>query len=702
MRRFSHWVVRRRRLILAVAVVLLIPAVIGMAATYVNYDILSYLPQELDSMVAQRYLEEDFSMASTAMITVEGLPTADLMEMKAEIEGIEGVDRVIWQDDLLDVRFPADMLPQQIRDIYFRDDATLMLVTFTGTSASAETMNAISRIEGVLRQGCFIGGLSAILQDTKALADREIGGYVILAAVLSLTVLLLGVKSTLAPFLFLVGIAFPILYNMGSNVLLGQVSYITKSLAAVLQLGVTMDFSIFLYHRFDEGLEQGLSPDEAMAQAISRTFSSIAGSSLTTIAGFLAMCTMQLALGVDIGLVMAKGVVLGVVSTVTILPAMLLTFQGAVTRHTHPVLIPRMNRSAGFVVRHRGLFFALFLLILVPFTLAEKQTSVYYTMTDALPADMTAIVGTNRMKDQFNMATTHFVFVDDSLDNRQMAGLIKEIGQVQGVENTISLEQFWGERIPDDFIPQHIKDMVRSGGMKMFMVNSRYGPATEALTEQMEEMRSIISRYDPNGKIGGEGALTGDLVAVCDRDFASVNTASIALVFVIIALVFRSFSIPVLLVAAIEGAILINMGVPYFSGTVIPFVASIVIGTIQLGATVDYSILMTTRYREERNRGLHRVEAARAALMACSQSILTSGLTFFGATFGVALISKIELISGLCLMIARGAIISMAVILLVLPSILVLFDRLMEKTTWQFIQVQDTPSQEGNQKEVLL
>lgn len=656
-----------------------------MIATYVNYDILSYLPEDLESMVGEKYLENDFNLAATAMITVEHMTTADLLNMKEEIAGVPGVDKVIWQDDLLSVSVPAEVLPEEIRNMYYRKDATLLLVTFKDKSASLSTMNAISSIEKILRRDCWLGGLSSILADTKALSDSEMPIYVGLAGLLSLLVLFLGMSSWVVPFIFLLGIVYPILYNLGSNLFLGQVSYITKALAAVLQLGVTMDFSIFLMHRFDEECKKGIDRQEAMANAIQLTFASIMGSSLTTIAGFLAMCTMSLALGSDIGIVMAKGVLLGVISTVTILPAMIMVFDGPIHRHTHRVLIPSLKKGAEWVVRRRGVLLALFVLVIVPFIRAEKMAGVYYTLTDSLPADLPSVEGTNKLKDTFDMATTHFILVDESIPAKDIREMISRIENVEGVTNVVAAEKLLGAGIPEEFIPEDMLDIVRQGGRKLIVVNTGYRPATQALSAQLDQIGRIVKEKDPGGLITGEGSMTRDLVDVSDRDFKNVNLTSIALVFLIIAVVFKSFSVPVLLVAVIEGAITINMGIPYFTGTSIPFIASIVIGTIQLGATVDYAILMTTRFREERINGLNAKDAALVALQTCSQSIITSGLTFFSVNMGVAMISRIELINGLCHMIARGAVVSMMVILLVLPPILILSDRLIEKTSIRWI-----------------
>ena len=693
MERFAKFVVHHRKLVLLIAVLLLIPSAFGAVGTYINYDILTYLPPELDSMVGEQYLENDFEIASTAMITVEHMQTADVLKMKEEIATIPGVEDVMWTSDMVDVTVPREMLPQDIQRFFYNDSgATMLIVRFSGTSASTETMNAIGQIKTVLRKDCFIGGMSAILADTKALIDREMPLYVLCAVACSILVLFLSLKGTVVPFVFMLGIAFPIVYNFGTNYFLGQISYITQALATVLQLGVTMDFSIFLLHRYEEekrrlgvGENQRASceqEEQAMVKAICNTASSIAGSSLTTIAGFLAMCTMSLALGKDIGIVMAKGVALGVICTVTVLPALIMTFRKTIERHAHRTFSPKLSRTARFVTRHNIAVLLVFVVLFIPFSVAQSKTSVYYTLFDSLPQDMDGIVGTNRLKEDFDMTTTHFILVDEGLSNHEMTQLTKELEQVDGVHQVMSYEKFLGGGIPDSMIPDEIRGIFHAGGHRMLLANSSYESGSDAQNRQLDELNAIVKRYDPDGVISGEGAMTKDLIQVADTDFRNVNITSILAVFAIIAVVFRSASIPVLLVAAIESAIFINLGIPYFTGSVLPFVASIVIGTIQLGATVDYAILTTTRFREELENGHHTREAARITVEQCSQSILTSGLTFFVATASVAVISKMELIKSLCLLISRGALISMAVILLVLPALLIVFAPLIQRTTW--------------------
>ena len=632
MEHFARWIVKRRKLILVLAVLLLIPSVFGALGTYINYDILTYLPKDLDSMIGETYLEDDFNMASVSMITVENMSTPDTLKLKSDLEGVEGVQKVMWTSDFIDVTTPKEMLPSDIQKFFYNDSgATMLIVQFDAPSADARTMNAQKHIKNILNKDCFIGGMSAILEDTKSLINKEMPLYILCAVGASLLILFLSLKETIVPLIFMLGMLFPIVYNFGTNIFLGQISYITEALATVLQLGVTMDFSIFLLHRYEEEKLTAASDEDAMVAAIKKTFSSITGSSLTTIAGFLAMCTMQLTLGEDIGVVMAKGVLLGVICTITVLPSLIMTFRRAIEKHTHRTFIPKLKRTSNFVVKHRVPILIAFIIIFIPFFIAQSKTSVYYTIFDALPQDLPGIAGTNRLKEDFDMTTSHFIIVDDTLSEKNLSDLSDELSGVDGIHQVLSYEKFVGGAIPEMFIPDDVRDIFEAGGHKMIL-------------------------------------------------------ASIIVVFVIIAIVFRSASVPVLLVAAIESAIMINLGIPYFTGTTLPFITSIVIGTIQLGATVDYAILMTTRFREERNAGHTAKEAAQIAVEQCSQSILTSGLTFFAATFSVSLVSRMELIGVLCKLISRGALISMAVILLVLPALLVITEPILRKTTFHWLK----------------
>ena len=682
MKKIASVIVRRRRLVLVVAVLLLIPAVLGAVSTRINYDILTYLPPELDSMLGEVSLEKDFNLASTGMLTVEGLPTNELLAMKKEIAAVPGVEQVFWLSDVLDAGVPAEMLPQDVQKFMFgSNDATLLLVRFSQPGASESTMKAVAQIKTLLRKDCFFGGMSVILQDTKALVDTEMPWYILCAVGASLLILFLAMESTAVPVLFMLGLVFPIIYNFGTNIFMGQISYITQALATVLQLGVTMDFSIFLLHRYEEEKLHCATKDEAMVQAICNTFTSITASSLTTIAGFLALCTMRLTLGRDIGIVMAKGVLLGVVCTITVLPALILCADKLVQRWHHRVWIPQLTKASYVVAKHPAVILAVFLVLFVPFALAQSKTSVYYTLFDSLPQDLTGIVGTDKLKEDFGMTTSHFVLVDENLQSSKIKQLASDIEQVDGVTQVVALDKYVGASFPADALPQDILQIANAGGKKLMLVNSAYESGTDALNLQLTEINTLVKAADKNGVITGEGAMTKDLIEVANIDFTNVSIASIAAVFIIIMLSFKSLSIPVLLVAAIESAIYINMGIPYFTGTTLPFIASIVIGTIQLGATVDYAILMTTRFHEELLAGHTARGAAQQAVQHCSQSILSSGLTFFAATVGVACISRMELLRSICLLISRGALISMFVIIYILPCLLILLAPVISKTT---------------------
>mgnify|MGYP004506454631 FL=1 len=695
MKKIAQGIVRLRKLILTVAILLLIPSAIGAVATRINYDVLTYLPQELDSMIGERALEDDFHLASTGMITVEGLPTNELIAMKKDIDAVPGVTQTFWLSDVIDPSIPTEMLPADIQQFMFgKNDSTMLIVRFDGPSASDETMNAVKEIKKVLRKDTFFGGMSVILQDTKALINEEMPLYILCAVGASMLVLFLSLESTITPVLFMLGLLFPIVYNFGTNIFLGQISYITQALSTVLQLGVTMDFSIFLLHRYQEEKELRSSNEEAMVSAICKTMTSISASSLTTIAGFLALCAMRLTLGRDIGIVMAKGVALGVICTVVILPALILTFDKWVEKYKHRTIIPQLTKTSYFVSKHAAPIVAVFLVLLVPFVAAQQKTEVYYTLFDSLPQDLTGIVGTNKLGEDFGMTTSHFILVHDDLTATQVSDLCDELKDVDGITQVISLDSVTGPGFDTGLLPDSVTEILQSGGYKLILANSSYKTGTDAINNQLDEMNTAIKAVDPEGVITGEGAMTKDLIEVADVDFKNVNVWSILAVAAIILISFRSLSIPVLLVASIEAAISINMGIPYFTGTQLPFIASIVIGTIQLGATVDYSILMTTRYHEERSYGRTPKEAAQQSLEHCSQSILTSGLTFFAATVGVAAISKMELLKSICLLISRGALISMAVILIVLPAALMLLDWIIRHTTLHWLVPEPAPKSE--------
>ena len=684
MKKFAHFVVKFRKLILVLSILLLIPSAIGAVSTKINYDILTYLPSELDSMVGEQYLENDFNLASSAMVTVENMPTAQLLDLKERIAEVDGVSEAFWLSDVLDVTVSKDMLPDEIYDFMFNSDkdATMMIVRFSDTAASQSTMNAIAKIKKICSEEAYIGGMSIILQDTKALVDQELPIYIMIAVGACIVVLWLGLKSNILPFLFMVGLVFPILYNFGTNIIFGQISYITEALATVLQLGVTMDYSIFLVNRWREERKLVDNDFDAMENAIVNTGVSISASSLTTVAGFLALCFMRLTLGKDIGLVMAKGVVLGVLSTITILPALILVFRNKIWKWEHKPLIPKLKRASEFVTKHYKAIPVVFLCVLAIFGLAYPRVEQYYTLTDSLPDTMTGIVGNEKLKEDFNMTSSYFVIVKDDLLDEDVKQMCKDIQKLDNITSCLSVEEFVGASIPSSVLPEMVNDTFISNGHELIMVNSSLKAGTDEINDQIDQLTQIVKSYDSTGVVTGEAPMTKDLIEIANVDFNMVNWISILFVFVIIAISFKSIFLPILLVASIESAIIINMAIPYFTGTTLPFIASIVIGTIQLGATVDYAILMTTRFKEELANGNNKFEAAKIAVYQCSQSILTSGLTFFGATVGVSLISQMELLQSICLLIARGAIISMIVIIFVLPCFLILFESLIRHTTF--------------------
>lgn len=681
MNRISKFVSDHAKSVIVVSLLLLIPSVIGFINTRVNYDLLSYLPQNLDSTKGEDILDKTYSDASIGIVIVEGMENKDINILKDKIEEVDGVTTTLGLTDVLDESIPKDILPDEIKNQLYNEDSTMFVIKFDGAPGSDSTINGISKVKKILNKQCFLSGMSAIMEDTKELAEHEAPFYVLIAVALSIVVLLISMESTVVPIIFLVSIGIGIVYNLGTNLFLGEISYITKALAAVLQLGVTMDYSIFLMHRYDEERGKWSTKEEAMTQAIKATMTSISGSSLTTIAGFLALCTMDLALGKDIGLVMAKGVVIGVICAITILPAFVLVFDKAIHKFKHKTIIPEFKKVSTLVTKHHKAFIVAFLVIMLPAFFGQANAKVYYNLDETLKPDMSSIVALNKMKDNFNMTSTHFIIVKDDIKSYKMKEMTDRIENLDGVTTVLSYDKFIGPNIPEDFIPRDIKEIFKQGGYNLLLVNSEYKSASDELNNQILEMTDIVKSYDKDAMVTGEGALTKDLTTIADQDFKNVSVASIAAIFVIILIVFKSVSIPVLLVSAIEFAIFINMGIPYYTGTVIPFVASIVIGTIQLGATVDYAILLTSRFREEMRNGYEKKEAMRIAVQESAKSIVTSGLTFFGATGGVALVSDMALIKSLCFLMARGAIISMIVIIFVLPALLLISEGIINKTT---------------------
>lgn len=686
MNKVSKAIAQSRMLILVIAFLLLISSVLGYLKTDVNYDILVYLPDELDTRIAQSILKDDFDCGSLGMLIVENMEDKDVSKLKEEVKKVEGVNDVIWIDDAIDLSVPKEILPEDIRDIFYSENSTLIIIKFVGTDASTETENALSDVRKIAGKQAFLSGVAGVIKDTKDLANKETPIYVLIAVILSIIILSITMESYVIPIVFLSSIGIAIIYNMGSNVIFENISYVTKALSAVLQLGVTMDYSIFLLHRYDEERESRENKVEAMANAIEATIESVVGSALTTVAGFLALCVMDLALGKDIGLVMAKGVVIGVICTITILPALVLTFDKVIHKYKHKNILPTFQKSSSFIIKHHKVIVLISLLILIPAAIGKEKASVYYNLDESLPDNLPSIVANDKLKNEFNMVSTNIILVSDDLDRYKVKEMVKELNNVDGVTMAAALESVLGSRIPENFLPNELLEQVKKGGYEGIIVNSKYKSATNEVAVQLDEINEIVKKYDPEGLVGGEAPLTNDLVTIADSDFKKVSIFSIVAIFLIIMVIFKSISVPVLLVLSIELAIFINLGIPYYTGTTIPFISSIVIGTIQLGATVDYAILLTSRFKEELSNTNDKKEAMIKALQSSSRSIITSALTFFGATAGVGIISELEMISSLCVLMARGAIISMLVILFVLPGILLIFEGIIIKTSKSFIR----------------
>lgn len=685
MRGLSKLIAKKSKLILVIAILLLIPSAIGFLKTDINYDILSYLPDNLSTTQAEKILKEDFNCGSLAMLIVENMEDKDVSKLKEKVSKVDGVVDVLWIDDFLDLSVPKEMLPKDINDLLYTDNSTLMVIKLEEGSASLKTLNAVESIRNITGNQAFLSGMASIIKDTKDISDKETPLYVVIAVILTLIVLSFTMDSYVTPFIFLLSIGFAIVYNFGSNIIFGEISYITKALSAVLQLGVTMDYSIFLLHRYDEERDKYDSHIDAMAIAIQNTTTSIFGSSLTTIAGFLALCAMDLALGMDMGLVMAKGVLLGVICTVTVLPALILIFDKQIHKYKHRPILPTFKKSSEIVVKHYKKLVVLFLLLFIPSIIGSTNAKVYYNLDESLPDNLPSIIATNKLKKDYNMNSTNIVLVKDSLKPYKVEQMIKEIENLDGINSVVALEKIIGPSVVQDILPSNLLNSVKSGGYEQLIVNSKYRAATDEAGIQIKKLNEIVHKYDKNGLVGGEAPLTDDLIKIADTDFKTVSFVSIIAIFVIIAVVFKSISLPVILVLAIESAIFINLGIPYYTNTIEPFIASIVIGTIQLGATVDYAILLTSRYKEELSVNENKFEAMRISIQSSARSIVTSALSFFSATIGVGLISKLEMISALCSLMARGAIISMFIIIFMLPAILLTFNSLIIKTSKNFI-----------------
>ena len=677
-------IVKLRIPILILATLLLIPAAIGYLKTRTNYDILTYLPKDIETMKGQNILAEDFGTGAFSMVVVEGLPDKDIASLSEKIEKVDHVERVLSYASMTNGAIPIEVLPDDLRETIQQGDADLMMVFYDTTLSADETLNAVEEIRSIAGESVFIGGMSAVVIDTKNLSDHEVPIYVAIAVVLCLLVLELNMDSFLIPILFLLSIGCAILYNMGSNVFKGEISYVTKALAAVLQLAVTMDYSIFLWHSYCNEKEKTDDKNAAMAVAIDNTFSSVIGSSITTVAGFIALMFMSFTLGFDMGLVMAKGVVLGVLSCVTILPSMILIFDKAIEKTRHKSLMPDFSKISPWIVKRFYVFLIIFALLIVPAYYGQAHNKVYYNLDSSLPKELESIQANEKLEKEFNMASTHMILLDSNLGDKQVRELIDEVNAVDGVKTTLGIQALEGAGLPREMMPEKIVDILDDGEYQLLFVMSEYKVASDEVNAQCDEINDIIDRYDSKGMLIGEAPCTEDLIKITDHDFNIVNSVSIVLVALIIICVFKSVSLPVLLVSVIEFAIFINMGIPHYTGATLPFVASIVIGTIQLGSTVDYAILMTNKYKEARISGMDRDKSVTAALEGSINSIFVSALSFFAATFGVGLYSKIDMISSLCVLMARGAIISMFVVILLLPAVLKVFDKVIIHTTAGF------------------
>lgn len=678
-------IVKFRVPILILSIILLIPAVWGYVNTRINYDVLTYLPEDIETMQGQEIMTNDFGIGAFSMLMVDGMEDKDIVKLKEKVEKVDGVANVLWYDSLADISVPQSMLPSKLYDEYNTEDGTMMAVFFKDGTSSDETMKAVTEIRKVTGKECFLSGMSAIVEDTKELAEKETPLYVLIAVALSALVLAITMESIFVPVLFLLSIGIAIVYNLGTNVFFGEISYITKALAAVLQLGVTMDYSIFLMHSYQEQqVRYNGDKERAMAHAISQTFSSVIGSSVTTVAGFIALCFMSFTLGKDIGIVMAKGVIFGVLVCVTVLPSMILCCDKLIEKTKHKPLLPDIGRISEKVTKRYVIYVVAFVILLFPAIYGNNHTGVYYNLDESLPKDLPSVIANTKLKEDYNMNTTHMILVDSSVAGSDVKKMSQEIEKVDGVKWVLGLDNLVGSGVPADMLPESVTSMLKNDKYQLLMVNSTYKVATDKVNKQIEEIDKILDKYDEGAMLVREAPLTKDLINITDTDFKRVSAVSIGIVFVIILLLFKSVTIPVILVGVIEFAIFVNMGIPFYTGTKLPFVASIVIGTIQLGATVDYAILMTTRYQRERSRGAGKFDAITTAHKFSAQSIIVSALSFFAATIGVGLYSNIDMISSLCILMARGALISMVVVVLILPSLFMVFDKIIIKTSKGF------------------
>lgn len=682
----GKWIAKHRILIVLIGILLLIPSVIGTIKTRINYDILSYLPESLETVKGQDVMVDEFGTGAFSMVVVEDMPLKDVQKLKNKFEEIEHVKKVLWYDDIADISVPTSMMPKDLKDIFFADDSTMMLVLFDNTTSSDEAMEAVTNMRAIVDKQCFISGMSGVVTDIKNLCLQELPIYVAIAALFSFIVLEITGTSFVVPILFLLCIGISILYNMGTNIFLGEISYLTQALVAILQLGVTMDYSIFLLDSFEENKKRFPGDkNRAMGHAISNTFKSIVSSSITTVAGFAALCLMTFALGKNLGIVMAKGVIIGVICCVTLLPAIILIFDPLIEKTKHKPLIKNTNRLSGFIIRHYKIWLAVFCIGLLPAVYGNNHTKIYYNIDKSLPSTLDSNVANKKLEDTFDMSTMHIIMMDKNISNANKTTLMKDIEKVDGVKWAFGLNSVFGANVPASMIPKDVKDMLQSDEQELVFVCSKYSSATDESNSQIAAINDLVKKYDSNGMVIGEAPLMKDLQDVTDIDLVNVNVASVAAIFIIIMLVFKSISVPIILVAVIEFAINVNMAIPFFQGIELPFVASIVVGTIQLGATVDYAILMTSRYQKERRKGFGKKEAVMNAHKACALSIMTSGFSFFAATFGVAWYSKVDMIGAICTLLSRGALISMACVIFILPAMFIIFDKVICKTSIDFL-----------------
>ena len=684
--KFGKWVVKCRIPILILAIALLIPSTVGMIKTRINYDMLTYLPGDIDTVVGQDILMDEFGKGAFSFVIIEGMDPEDVSSLREDISHVDHVDTVLWFDDFADVSVPMEMLPSKLYDAFNSGDSTMLAIFFDTSTSSDDTMKAISEIRNIAGKQCFVSGMSAMVTDLKDLCEKEEPIYVGIAVALACAAMMIFMDNWITPFVFLLSIGMAILLNMGTNYFLGEISYLTKALSAVLQLAVTMDYSIFLWHSYEEQKTTYEDNKEAMAVAINNTLTSVIGSSITTVAGFIALCFMSYTLGLDLGIVMAKGVIFGVIGCVTTLPSMILLLDKVLQKTSHKSLLPDMEKVASGITKVFPVFLILFLVLVLPSYFSYKATNdeVYYDLGETLPEDMAYVVANSKLQEDFGVGATHMVLVSTDVSDTDVRAMIHEMENVEGVKYALGLESVVGPLVPEEMLPESVKEVLKSDDWELLLVNSEYKTATDEVNAQINELNTILKKYDSKGMLIGEAPCTKDLIETTDEDFKVVNAVSIVAIFVIIALVEKSITLPLILVAVIELSIFINLGLAHLTGTSLPFIAPICISTIQLGATVDYAILMTTRYKQERYEGTEKREAVPNALKVSIPSIIVSAMGLFSATFGVALYSDVDIISSLCDLMARGAIVSMFAVILFLPAMFMLFDKVICATSIGF------------------